>query len=113
MSKYLLASLDDMFYKLVEGPDDAFVPPTWLLKAVQEVASTTVSAHKAPPIKFYTDEHSLSENAELLEKFDFDIAKLLDHLADTTIGYGSAFRPVEQLNKIFGRHQNFEFSRTR
>jgi hypothetical protein len=109
MSKYLPASLDDVFYELVEGPDDAFVPLTWLLQAVQEVAETTVPAPKAPPIKFWTDEQSLAENAELLEKFDFDISKLLNHFANTTIGYGSEFRPVEQLNKIFGPHQNFGF----
>jgi hypothetical protein len=111
MGKYLPASLDDVFNKLVEGPDDAFTPPSWLLQAIQEVAGTTVPAPKAPPIKFATDDQSLADNAALLEKFDFDIAELLDHFADTTIGYGSEFRPTEQLNSIFGGHPNFGFFR--
>jgi hypothetical protein len=109
MGKYLPTSLDDVFDQLVEGPDDDFEPPPWLLQAIQEVAATTVQPPKAPPIQFGTDPASLADNAKLLEQFDFDIAELLDHFADTTIGYGSEFRPTDQLNKIFGGHPNFGF----
>jgi hypothetical protein len=109
MGKYLPASLDDVFNQIVEGPDDAFTPPSWLLQAVQQVASTPVRPPKAPPIQFATDDISLATNAKLLEKFDYDIAELLDHFADTTIGYGSEFRPTDQLQKIFGGHPNFTF----
>ncbi len=108
MGKYL-PSLDNVFNELVEGPDDDFEPPSWFLQAVQEVAGTAVQPPKAPPIKFATDDKSLADNARLLERFDFDIAELLDHFADTTIGYGSEFRPTEQLQKIFGGHPNFGF----
>jgi hypothetical protein len=107
MSKYLPTSLDDVFNELVEGPNDDFKPPTWLLQAIREVATTTVQPPKAPPICFATNDKSLMENARLLERFNFDIAELLDHFADTTIGYGSEFRPTEQLDKIFRGHPNF------
>jgi hypothetical protein len=109
MGKYPPPSLDDVFNELVEGPDDDFEPPPWLLQAIREVAGTTVQTPKAPPIQFATDDKSLADNARLLEKFDFDIAEILDHFADTTIGYGSEFRPTEQLQKIFGGHPNFGF----
>ena len=69
MSKYLPPSLEDVFNETVEGPDDAFRPPNWLLKAIQEVATTPVPTPKAPPIKFATDAQSLADNAELLERF--------------------------------------------
>jgi hypothetical protein len=84
MGNYLPVSLDDVFNELVEGPDDDFEPPSWFLQAVQEVAGTAVHPPKAPPIKFATDDKSLADNAGLLETFDFDIAGLLDHFADTT-----------------------------
>jgi hypothetical protein len=75
------------------------------------VAATTVKPPKAPPIRFATDDKSLADNAKLLEQFNFDKAKLLDHFADTTIGYGSKFRQTEQLNKIFRDLPNFGFFR--
>jgi hypothetical protein len=109
MSKYLPSLLDDVFNELVEGPDDDFEPPSWLLQGVQEVGGTAVQPPKAPPIKFKTDNKSLADNSGLLEKSGFDIAKLLDHFSDTTIGYGSKFRPTEQLQKIFGGQPNFGF----
>jgi hypothetical protein len=65
-----------------------------------------------PPLKFATDEKSLRHNDEILGRFDFDLSELLDHLADTTLGYGSEFRPISQLQKIFGQHANFPFFRS-
>jgi hypothetical protein len=109
MSKYLPSLLDNVFNELVEGPDDDFESPSWLLQVVREVAGTAVQPPKAPPIKFATDNKSLADNAGLLEKFGSDIAKLLDHFADTTIGYGSELQPAEQVQKIFGGHPNFGF----
>jgi hypothetical protein len=73
------------------------------------VAGTAVQPPKAPPIKFATDDKSLVDNARLLEKFGFDIAKLLDHSTDTTIGCRSEFQPTGQLQKIFRGHPNFGF----
>jgi hypothetical protein len=109
MGKYIPSLLDVVFDKLVEGPDNDFEQPSWLLQAVQEVASTAVQPPKAPPIKFATEDKSLADNVRLLENFGFNIAELLDHFDDTTIGYGSDFRPIKQLQKIFGGNPNFGF----
>ena len=77
------------------------------------MADTPAPPPKAPPIKFSTDEHqSLADNAELLERFGFDLTELLDHFTDTAMGYGSEFRPTEQLNKVFEGHPSFGFFRT-
>jgi hypothetical protein len=54
----------------------------------------------------------LAHNAKLLERFDSNLAELLDHFADTTLGYGSEFRPTEQLDRIFQGHPSFSFFRT-
>ena len=50
------------------------------------------------------DNESLEHNGRLLDTFNFDLTELLDHFADTTLGYGSEFRPVDQLEKIFTGH---------
>jgi hypothetical protein len=112
ISKYLPPSLDNVFNETVEGPDDASKPPPWLLKAIQEVANAPAPPPKAPRIKFSTDPQSLANNAELLDIFGFNITELLDHFADTTLGYGSEFQPTKQLNKVFRGHPNFGFFRT-
>jgi hypothetical protein len=101
MGKYLPPELDDVFNEVIKGPDDSFKPPTWLLKAIQEVAEIPAHPLRLPPVKFVTDGMSLAHNAKLLERFDFDLAELLDHFADTTLGHGSEFRPTEQLDRIF------------
>jgi hypothetical protein len=108
LGKYLPRSPELVINDIVEGPDDAFVPPSWLLEAVREVALSSSETPKMPPVRFGTDQASLEHNAELLGQFDFDLSELLDHLADTTLGYSSEFRPVSQLQKI----TNFSFFRT-
>jgi hypothetical protein len=109
MSKYLPPSLDDVFNEIVEDPDDNFKPPSWLLKSIHGVAEAPVPTPNAPPVKFATDEQSLADNAALLERFGFDLMELLDHFADTTLGYGSEFRPTEQLDKLFAGHPHYGF----
>jgi hypothetical protein len=96
---------------VVKGPNDTFKPPEWLIKAIDEVAHTPAPPLKAPPVKFAVDNESLEHNGRLLDRFNFDLAELLDHFADTTLGYGSEFRPVDQLEKIFAGHPNFAFFR--
>jgi hypothetical protein len=111
IGEYLPVSLADVFIDVVKGPDDDFKPPEWLIKAIDEVAHTSAPPLKAPPVKFAVDDDSLEHNGQLLDKFNFDLTELLDHFADTTLGYGSEFRPVDQLEKIFAGHPNFAFFR--
>jgi hypothetical protein len=47
-----------------------------------------------------------------LKKYDYDLSLLLLDFQDTTIGYGSKFRPIEDLKIIFGQHPNFDFFET-
>jgi hypothetical protein len=109
IGEYLPVSLADVFTDVVEGPNDSFRPPKWLIKAINEVANTPAPPLKAPPVKFAVDDESLEHNGRLLDRFNFDLSELLDHFADTTLGYGSEFRPVDQLEKIFAGHPNFAF----
>jgi hypothetical protein len=42
-----------------------------------------------------------------LEKYDFDFSRLVNENRETTLGYGSEFRPLTQLRRILGQHPNF------
>jgi hypothetical protein len=70
------------------------------------------SPPRAPLVRFAVDAESLEHNGALLKRFGFDLAELLDHFSDTMLGYGSEFRPTEQLEKIFDGHPNFPFFKT-
>lgn len=110
--KYLPADLNLVFGEPVGGPDDNFIPPAWLLSAIESVSGQPVPTPGIPPIQFATDAKSLQQNGELLEAFNFDLSEMLDHYADTSLAYGSEFRPVEQLEQIYDDHPNFEFFRS-
>jgi hypothetical protein len=46
-------------------------------------------------------------NAQLLQRYNFDLTALLNDFQDTTLGYGLEFRPMTQLRTILGEHSNF------
>jgi hypothetical protein len=111
LSKYLPKNLECLFKEQLQGPDDYFVPPDWLLEAILEVADSPALPPKKPPVRFATDVESLAFNEQLLAQYDYDLGALLDAHQDTTLGYGSEFRPIDQLAKLFGPHPNFPFFR--
>jgi hypothetical protein len=109
LSKYLPATIDEFLPNKIPGPDDSFVPPAWLMQAIEEVLETEAPIPSAPPVRFDLSEEAVLHNTELLRDCDFDMDKFLKSHQDTTLGFGSEFRPVEQLDKILGQHPNFGF----
>jgi hypothetical protein len=79
------------------------------MQAIKEVAAAKVPAPKAPPVKFELTEAAVQHNTELLEAFDLNLAEFLSLQQETTLGFGSEFRPIEQLEKVLGGHPNFGF----
>jgi hypothetical protein len=112
LGKYLPDSASKIFTHIVSGADDMFEPPPWLMEAVAEVAKMPVESPSNPDVHFDITEEALDHNTRLLSTFDFDFEKMLASQTGTTLDYGSEFRPVEQLEKVIGRHPNFEFFKT-
>ena len=106
-SKYLPAEASEFLPDPIPGPDDGFIPPAWLMEAIQEVVEAEVPVPKPPPIRFDLSEESVKHNTDLLEDCGLDLETLLSKHQDTTLGFGSEFRPVGQLKKILGEHPNF------
>ena len=106
---YLPETIDEFLPRAIPGPDDSFVPPTWLMKAIKEVAESKVVTPQAPPIRFDLSKESVEFNSELLTKSDLDLEKFLAKNQETTLNFGSEFRPIGDLEKILGAHPNFTF----
>jgi hypothetical protein len=106
-------SLTDVFNETIKGPNDSFKPPPWLMAEIKEVTTPTPTpSPNPPPVRFAVDDESpAAHNGALLELFGFNFTELLDPFADITLRYGSEFRPMDQLEKIFDRdtHPNYPF----
>ena len=107
--RYLPETIDEFLPSAIPGPDDSFVPPAWLMKAIKEVAKSKVVTPQAPPIRFDLSKESVEFNSELLTKSDLDLEKFLAKNQETTLNFGSEFRPIGDLEKILGAHPNFTF----
>jgi hypothetical protein len=93
------------------GPDDSFQAPDWLLAALTEVATTPAPTPSRPPAKFDTSPESLEHNSTMLASYDHDFEQFLGAHQATTLGFGSEFRPLPQLERVLGPHDNFPFFR--
>jgi hypothetical protein len=106
LSKYL--SSDRPFVTAtVWGPDDNFEPPGWLMENVRQVATMKVETPSKPSIAFAMTTEAATHNSSLLEQYDYDFDRFISSQQGTTLGYGSEFRPISQLELILGQHPNF------
>jgi hypothetical protein len=112
IGKYLPSSVSDLFANVVQGPDDFFVPQSWLLDAVREVAAAVVPAPGAPVARLDISDESLEFNSRLIESYGNDFEAFLSDQVGTTMSYGAEFRPIDQLKRVLGTHPNFVFFRS-
>jgi hypothetical protein len=106
---HLPESIDDFLPSVVPGPVDSFDPPAWLMQAIEDVAATAAVTPLAPPMRFDLSEDSVKFNSELLKESNLDVEEFLTKHQDTTLNFGSEFRPIDDLGRILGGHPNFAF----
>jgi hypothetical protein len=107
LRKYLTNDVSAFLPAPVAGPDDSHEPPLCFLQRLKEVAATPVPTPSAPPFRFDTSHEALRHNEALLRASKFSLEALLEAHHHSTLGYGSEFRPVEQLRSILGSHPHF------
>jgi hypothetical protein len=66
------SSTDKIFGPPIQGPDDAFHPPPWLLKTIKGLIDTPVPTPRKPPIRFETSPEALAHNTKLLQDHDLN-----------------------------------------
>jgi hypothetical protein len=85
LSKYLPTDISDVIGGPIDGPDDAFVPPEWLMEAIKNVYNTHTTIPTEPPVQFMTDPNSLSFNEEMLASHDYNMEALVRSAAGSTM----------------------------
>ena len=92
----------------IVGPDDAFDPPRWFLEAVRSISQHKTRTPSKSPVRFESGTEAADHNAELLSGFGYDLGSLVRAYEDTTLGFGSEFRTVNELRPLLGNHCHFE-----
>ena len=80
---------------------------TWpinLIHIIREIASTKSSRPEAPEFNFHLTKEAAEDNAKVLKKYENDLERAIRAQAKSPVGYGSEFRPTDQLVKLFGLH---------
>jgi hypothetical protein len=76
---------------------------------IRTVFEARVDVPLAPPIWFDVTEEAIQHNSGLLKECDFDLETFLNNNQNSTLAFGSEFRPTPQLEMILGQHPNFPF----
>jgi hypothetical protein len=79
------------------------------MKAIGLVVEAQVEVPQPLPTWFNVSEEAVQHNSGLLEACGFDLTELLAKHENSTLAFGSKFRPLEQLQTILGGHLNFAF----
>ena len=109
--RYLPSDIQQIFPNQLVGPDDFFRPGPDFITNILHIMSRPRSTPSAPPFRFGLTTADLEHNSKLLASVDFDLSRLLPQYQHTTLGYGSEFRPVEELAVLLGKHPHFRFVR--
>ncbi len=95
------------FPETIVGPDDSFEPPGLFLKAIRTICSHASKTPSRPPIVFELGEQAAAHNAEVLRGFGYDLGAMIRAHSSSTLGFGSEFRSVTELQPLLGRHPHF------
>jgi hypothetical protein len=106
---YLPSNVDDILPSQIVGPNDFFEPGPHFISQIRTIMRSLPPTPLAPPFRFGTTPPDLAHNAGLLEAAQFDLAQLLPRHQRSTLGFGSEFRPVPDLEPLLGRHPLFPF----
>ena len=106
--QHLAQRAEAYFHEPVAGPNDSFSPPGRFFKEVLRIANSNPPVPTGSPIVFMNNNEAAKANGEVLALCGYDLQRLIDRHPDSTLGYGSEFRTVEQLEPLLGRHPHFE-----
>jgi hypothetical protein len=104
LSEYLSTDIDGVLPEPIMGPDDAFDPGKEFLERLARVADAQTIPPRPAPVVFATTPEAIATNDRLMREHGFDLESLISSFQDTTLGYGSEFRPISQLEELLGGH---------
>jgi hypothetical protein len=109
LSKYLPSEARAFFPFGITGPVDESQPSQDWLDKIGIVGRQVCPVPRAPQFSFSTSERDVQANTDFLSARDWDLHRALDDHQGSTVGHGSEFRPIDQLETIVGKHPTFAF----
>ena len=94
----------------MENVENNDTPP--LLKTLWEVIQKEIPTPKAPKFQFKNTPTVAETNAKILKEFNYDLHATLKSEKESPMSYGSEFRKVEDLKRIFGQHDYWQKAET-
>ena len=79
------------------------------LKLLKKLQLQSPRHQQHHPFYFASSDASVAHNTALLEANDYDLSKIIDANQDTSLGYGSEFRSIEDLKLLYHQHELFPF----
>ena len=76
-------------------------------ETVKQIAATEVPAPKASPFRFEFSAEAAEHNTTVLERYDFDLATVIDDSPGSHNSYGSELRPPWQLEPLLRNHPSW------
>jgi hypothetical protein len=92
------------FPEPIVGPSDEFVPPPWFLNEIKKICATESPTPTKSPIRFKLSQKAAEHNETVLERVGFDVGRLIQDSSSSTLGFGSEFRRVSELEPLQGKH---------
>jgi hypothetical protein len=106
---YLPSNVRDILPNPLVGPDDFFDPGSEFVSKILTLMQSQPPTPSIPPFRFGTTPPELAHNARVIEAAGFDFDQLLPLHQGSTLGFGSEFRPVEDLKPLLAKHPLFTF----
>jgi hypothetical protein len=106
---YLPSSVYDILPSQIVGPDDLFDPGAGFVSRILTLMQRRPPVPSLPPFRFGITPPELKHNARVLAAAGFDFAQLLPLHQRSTLGFGSEFRPVADLQPLLAKHPLFPF----
>ncbi len=75
-----------------------------LINRIKQVMSTPCSRPSAPEFKFELSEEAMKQNLAVLEKYDFNLGRVLEAQQDSPLGPGKEFKRPVVLESVFCLH---------
>jgi hypothetical protein len=95
------------FSEPIVGPSDEFVPPPWFLNEIKKICVTESPTPTKSPIRFELSQKAAEHNETVLERVGFDVGRLIQDSSSSTLGFGSEFRRISELESPLGKHPHF------
>lgn len=108
-TRYLPNDVQRILPSQLAGPDDFFATGPEFLNNIVTVMRRLPPTPSAPPFRFGVTTSDLAHNERILADADFNFDQLLLRHQGSTLGFGSEFRPIDDLTLLLAKHPHFEF----